>query len=152
MVWKPDVTVAAVVEQQGRFLMVEEHVGRRIVINQPAGHLEKNETLLQAVQRETLEETAWEFVPDAICGIYLLPVPERNLTYLRVAFTGNLIEHHPSRPLDRGIRRTLWMNRDEAQRAAASLRSTLVTQCMDDYLAGKRYPLSLLTHIQSSVD
>jgi len=149
MVWKPDVTVAAVVEQQGRFLLVEEHVGKRVVINQPAGHLEHNETLLEAVIRETLEETAWSFIPEAICGIYLLPVPERNLSYLRIAFTGTLTEHHVSRPLDHGIRRTMWLTREQAQQSAGSLRSELVTQCMDDYLAGKRYPLSLLTHFSA---
>lgn len=148
MVWKPDVTVAAVVEREGRFLLIEEHVGERLVINQPAGHLEANESFVEAAIREALEETAWSFVPEAISGIYLWPHPERNLSFLRVAFTGKVTHHHPERRLDRGIRRTLWLSRDEvAQRS--NLRSPMVLQCIDDYLAGTRHPLSLLTHVSN---
>src|SRR5882757_9414343 len=105
MVWKPDVTVAAIAEREGRFLLIEEHVGNRLVINQPAGHLEANESLAAAVIRETLEETAWSFVPDAISGIYLWPHPDRNLTFLRVTFCGQVTQHYSDRRLDRGIRR-----------------------------------------------
>jgi len=151
MVWKPDVTVAAVVERDGRFLLIEEHVGKRVVINQPAGHLEQNETLIDAVVRETLEETAWDFLPEAIAGIYLLQQPERNTTYLRVAFIGKATHHHSERRLDHGIRRTLWLSRDETAQRATLLRSPLVLQCMDDYLRGQRHPLSLLTHFPTEL-
>lgn len=152
MAWKPDVTVAAVVEREGRFLLVEEHVGDRLVINQPAGHLELNESLIQAAIRETLEETAWTFVPDALTGLYLWPHPERNLSFLRVAFTGAVTQHHPERRLDRGIRRTLWLNRDEVLQREAQLRSPMVLQCIDDYLSGTRHPLSLLKHLLAPAD
>jgi 8-oxo-dGTP pyrophosphatase MutT (NUDIX family) len=147
MVWKPDVTVAAVVEREGRFLLVEEHVGERLVINQPAGHLEANESLLDAAVREALEETAWDFVPEAVSGIYLWQHPERNTSFLRVAFAGKVTEHHSNRRLDRGIRRTLWLTRDEVLQRQAQLRSPMVVQCIDDYLSGQRYPLSVLTHM-----
>jgi len=150
MVWKPDVTVAAVIEQEGRFLLVEEHVNHRLVINQPAGHLENNETFVEAAIREALEETAWTFVPEAISGIYLWPHPERNLSFLRIAFAGRVVEHQPDRRLDRGIRRALWLTRDEVVQRTAQLRSPMVLQCIDDYLAGHRYPLSLLTHFPNA--
>jgi len=151
MVWKPDVTVAAVIEREGRFLLVEEHVGERLVINQPAGHLEANETLIEAAIRETLEETAWTFVPEAVSGVYLWQHPERNTCFLRVAFAGKVTEHHSNRRLDRGIRRTLWLSRDEVQQRSGQLRSPMVTRCIDDYLAGNRHPLSLLTHMLNAV-
>jgi 8-oxo-dGTP pyrophosphatase MutT (NUDIX family) len=151
MVWKPDVTVAVIVQREDRFLLIEEHIRDQLVINQPAGHLEVNETLPQAAIRETLEETAWDFVPDALTGIYLWPHPDRHMTFLRVAFTGRLTEHHSQRRLDHGIRRTLWWTRDEVARNAARLRSPMVLQCIDDYLRGARYPLSLLTHLMEAV-
>jgi 8-oxo-dGTP pyrophosphatase MutT (NUDIX family) len=147
MVWKPDVTVAAVIEREGRFLLIEEFVGERLVINQPAGHLEANESLIDAVIREALEETAWTFVPEAISGIYLWPHPERNLSFLRVTFAGSVTRHHPERRLDRGIRRTLWLSRDEVAQRTNQLRSPMVLQCIDDYLSGARYPMSILTHV-----
>ena len=147
MVWKPDVTVAAVIEREGRFLLIEEFVGERLVINQPAGHLEANESLIDAAIREALEETAWTFVPEAISGIYLWPHPERNLSFLRVTFAGSVTRHHPERRLDRGIRRTLWLSRDEVAQRANQLRSPMVLQCIDDYLSGARYPMSILTHV-----
>ncbi|MGD9842647.1 MAG: NUDIX hydrolase [Steroidobacteraceae bacterium] len=149
MVWKPDVTVAAVVERDGRFLLVEEHMGQRLVINQPAGHLEANESLREAVIREALEETAWSFVPESVSGIYLWPHPERPISFLRVAFVGQVVQHHPERRLDHGIRRALWLSRNEVEQRSTQLRSPLVLQCIDDYLSGARYPLSLLTHLGS---
>jgi len=150
MTWKPDVTVAAIIENDGRFLMVEEHVGHRLVINQPAGHLEVNESFVTAVIRETLEETAWTFVPDSLTGIYLWQHPERNVSFLRLTFCGTVTDHDPDRPLDHGIKRTLWLSRNELTQRQAQLRSPMVTKCIDDYLAGIRYPLSVLTHLAAA--
>ena len=112
MVWKPDVTVAAVAERDGRFLFVEERASGRVVLNQPAGHLEDGETFLDAVARETLEETAWGFQPQAIVGVYVWRPEHVNRTFLRVAFCGALLAHDPERELDRGILRTRWLVRD----------------------------------------
>lgn len=147
MTWKPDVTVAAVTERDGRFLLVEERSGGRVVINQPAGHLEDGETFLEAIVRETLEETAWHFVPQAVVGVYFWRPAHASRSYLRVAFTGRLERHEPDRPLDRGILRTRWLSREELASPRLRLRSPLVAQCVDDYLAGTRHPLSLITHI-----
>ncbi|HEX2586326.1 MAG TPA: NUDIX hydrolase [Steroidobacteraceae bacterium] len=147
MTWKPDVTVAAIIENEGRFLMVEEHVGHRLVFNQPAGHLEVNESFTAAVIRETLEETAWTFVPDSVTGIYLWQHPERNVSFLRVTFCGKVTDHDADRPLDHGIKRALWLSRDELDQKQSQLRSPMVTKCIDDYLAGTRYPLTMLTHL-----
>jgi ADP-ribose pyrophosphatase YjhB (NUDIX family) len=152
MVWKPDVTVAAMVEREGRFLLIEEHVNKRLVLNQPSGHLENNESFVEAVVREALEETAWTFVPEGVSGIYLWRHPERNMSFLRVAFAGHVTRHHPDRRLDRGIRRTLWLTRDEIVQRSAQLRSPMVLQSIDDYLAGKRYPLSLLTQMPDPIE
>jgi 8-oxo-dGTP pyrophosphatase MutT (NUDIX family) len=149
MVWKPDVTVAAVAERDGRFLFVEERAGGRIVLNQPAGHLEDGETFLEAIVRETLEETAWDFLPQAIVGVYVWR-PERVVrTFLRVAFAGELMTHDPARPLDHGILRTRWLSRDDLLAPRMRLRSPLVLQCVDDYLSGTRHPLSLISHLIS---
>jgi 8-oxo-dGTP pyrophosphatase MutT (NUDIX family) len=147
MVWKPDVTVAAVAERDGRFLFVEERASGRVVINQPAGHLEDGETFLDAVVRETLEETAWQFSPTAIVGVYVWRPRHQSRTFLRVAFAGELDAHDPSRPLDHGILRTRWLARAELAQPRLRLRSPLVTQCVDDYVAGVRYPLSLIRHL-----
>ena len=147
MVWKPDVTVAAVAEIDGRFLFVEERSGGRVVINQPAGHLEDGETFLEAVVRETLEETAWRFEPQSLLGVYVWRPEHQHRTFLRVAFTGTVSDHDPSRPLDRGILRTRWLTRDQLAETRTRLRSPLVTQCVDDYLAGTRHPLSLISHL-----
>jgi len=149
-VWKPSVTVAAVVERDGRFLLVEEETSDGIRINQPAGHLDPNESLLHAVTRETLEETAHDFVPTAMVGMYMSRyVSSRTgleVTYLRFAFTGEIGAVH-DRPLDYGILRALWMTYDELLACSETHRSPLVLQCVDDYLAGKRAPLSLIyTH------
>lgn len=148
--WKPSVTVAAVIERDGRFLLVEEETSDGICFNQPAGHLEPNESLLQAVVRETLEETAHDFTPTTLLGAYLSRyVSSRNgleVTYLRFAFAGHLGAAH-DRPLDHGILRTVWMSFDEIAACRARHRSPLVLQCVEDYLNGKSAPLSLLvTH------
>jgi 8-oxo-dGTP pyrophosphatase MutT (NUDIX family) len=149
-VWKPSVTVAAVIERDGRFLLVEEETSDGIRFNQPAGHLDPNESLEQAVARETLEEAAHDFVPTALLGMYMSRYVSsrtgQEVTYLRFAFTGELGTLH-DRPLDHGILRTVWMTREELIACQCKHRSPLVLRCVDDYLAGKRAPLSLLyTH------
>ncbi len=147
MTWKPHVTVAAIAEHDGRFLLVEERVHDTLVINNPAGHLEESENFIDAVRRETLEETGWEFEPDAVTGIYLLKNLSLDATFLRIAFCGHCTRHHPDRPLDRGIIGSRWLTRAELDSASLSLRSPLVTRCIDDYLAGRRFPLDILTCI-----
>lgn len=144
MVWKPNVTVAAVIERDGKFLLVEEDADGATVLNQPAGHLDEGESLLEAVARETLEESAWHFAPEALIGVYRWWHPARGITYLRFAFTGRALQHDPARPLDDGIRRALWLTADEIRAQAHRHRSPQVQRCINDYLAGQRYPLSLL--------
>lgn len=145
-VWKPSVTVAAIIERNGQFLLIEEETSDGIRINQPAGHLDAGESLVQAVARETLEEAAYEFTPAALVGVYmsryLSSRTGQEVTYLRVAFTGEL-GPAVDRPLDEGIIRTIWMTREEIA-ACDKLRSPLVLRCVDDYLAGHRAPLSLV--------
>lgn len=147
MAFRPDVTVAAIIERDGRFLVVEERAARRIVINQPAGHLERGESLIEAVVRETLEETAYALVPEALTGIYLWRQPAIDRSFLRVAFTGPVIGPDTARRLDRCIVRTAWMTRDQLAARPNVLRSPMVLRCIDDYLAGARHPLSLLSAI-----
>lgn len=149
-VWKPSVTVAAIVERDGHFLLVEEETSDGIRFNQPAGHLDPNESLEQAVTRETLEEAAVDFTPTALVGLYMSRYLSSRtgleVTYLRFAFAGELGASH-DRPLDYGILRTVWMTREEMLTCQEKHRSPLVLRCVDDYLAGKRAPLSLLyTH------
>ncbi len=143
MIWKPHVTVAAVAEHDGRFLIVEEEINGALVYNQPAGHLDENEGLLTAVVRETQEETAWRFEPRALVGLYLWKDAASN-TYLRVCISGQCIAHDPDQPLDNGIVQALWLSRDELIATRTPLRNSLVLRCIDDYIAGKRYPLALL--------
>ena len=150
MQWKPNVTVAAIIEQDTKFLLVEESIGGRIVFNQPAGHLEENETLIEAVKREVIEETTWEFMPEFIIGLYLYY--SQSVTYLRVCFCGKLGRHFSERQPDVGIIQTQWLSRTAIEKNKVKLRSPLVLQCVDDYLAGKRYPLALLNHYLSGND
>ena len=142
---KPDVTVAAVIERNGRFLIVQERAARRIVLNQPAGHLENGESLPQAVARETLEETGHSFIPRALTGLYLWSGPDGR-SFLRIAFTGELGERQGVQ-LDRAIIRIAWLDRRELEARSHELRSPLVLLCIDDYLRGARYPLELLNHV-----
>lgn len=142
--WYPHLTVAAVIESQGRFLMVEEHAEGQIVYNQPAGHLDPNESLLEAVIRETLEESARHFVPKAIVGIYQYQSHNNDITYLRVAYCGQVGERDPGRLLDAEIIDARWLSRAELEAQSEKLRSPMVLQCIDDYLDGRRYPLSLI--------
>jgi 8-oxo-dGTP pyrophosphatase MutT (NUDIX family) len=144
MVWKPDVTVAALIERERRFLLVEERIRGRLVLNQPAGHLEDGESLLDAVVRETLEETAWQFSPEALLGIYQWRSP-RGHTTLRIAFCGSVHGHDAARALDPPIVTTHWFTREEIARQEARLRTSLVLRCIDDYLVGRRLPLDALS-------
>lgn len=146
MIWKPNVTVAAVIERDGKFLLVEEHTSQGVRFNQPAGHLEANESLLEAAAREVLEESAYSFTPQHLLGIYRWHAPESDTTYLRFAFTGTLTGHDPQRKLDRGIIRAVWLTPDEIDAIQERHRSPLVLRCIEDYLTGRRYPLDLLVH------
>jgi 8-oxo-dGTP pyrophosphatase MutT (NUDIX family) len=147
--FRPSVTVAAVIECDGRYLLVEEHTPEGLRLNNPAGHLEPGESPLQGVVREALEETARAFSPDALVGVYLSrfqrPATGEDVTYLRFAFCGRVGEALPGRALDSGIVRTLWLTPDELRASSVRHRSPLVLRCIEDHLAGRRYPLDLLT-------
>jgi 8-oxo-dGTP pyrophosphatase MutT (NUDIX family) len=143
---KLDLTVAAVAEDRGRFLLVQERAARRVVLNQPAGHVERGESLVEAVIRETREETGRDFTPHSVTGIYLWQGPAGR-TVLRIAFAGRAAERPPGATLDRGILRTLWLDRQELAARAVEHRSPLVLTCVDDYLRGIRHPLELLKHV-----
>ena len=146
-VWKPNVTIAAIIEREGKFLMVEEETDDGLMLNQPAGHLEANESLVEGAVRETLEETAYEFTPEYVVGVYSWRHPARNVTYLRFAFAGKLGTHHPDRALDTGIVRALWLTEAEVRASRSRHRSPLVVRCMEDYQRGARAPLDLLVHL-----
>lgn len=148
--WSPRVTVAVVVERRGRYLLVREIVDGQNVINQPAGHLEAGESRLDAVRRKTLEETGWRCPPDALLGVYRWMHPERQLTFLRFTFTGEVHGHDPSRSLDPDVVEVIWLSRAHLQQHRHKLRSPQVSACIDDYEAGTRYPLSILQEVSSS--
>ena len=147
--FRPAVTVAAIVESGGRYLLVEEHTPEGLRLNNPAGHLEPGESPLQGVVREALEETARAFAPEALVGVYLSrfqrPATGEDVTYLRFAFCGGVGEVQTGRALDTGIVRTLWLTPDEIRAAADRLRSPLVLRCIEDHQAGRRHPLSVLS-------
>jgi 8-oxo-dGTP pyrophosphatase MutT (NUDIX family) len=144
---KPEITVAAVTENEGRFLVVEERINRRLVFNQPAGHVEHGESLVNAVIREVREETAWRFVPEALIGIYLWRSPETGVTTMRFAFHGAVADHDATQPLDHGIVRTHWLSRSDLLERERRLRSPLVMRCVEDYLGGKRQPLDSVANL-----
>ncbi|ESS72341.1 phosphatase NudJ [Methyloglobulus morosus KoM1] len=144
MVWKPHVTVAAVIERNGRFLLVEEHTSNGLQFNQPAGHLEENESLIDAVKREALEETGWQFEPEQIVSIQLWRKNSQAPSFLRCCFSGQCHSHDPNHTLDEGIVATHWLTREEIHDQKHRLRSPLVSIAVDEYLSGQRYPLSLL--------
>ena len=147
MEWAPHLTVATIVERDGRFLLVEEEVDGRLVYNQPAGHLEEGETLVEAAVRETLEETAWEVAPSALVGVYHWRHPANGETFVRFCFAAACRRHRPDRALDEGIEQAVWLSRDEVKVSRKRLRSPMVLRCIDDYLAGHRHSLDLLVHL-----
>lgn len=149
MVWTPRVTVAAVVERDGRFLLVEEREQGRSVYNQPAGHLEEDEDLIAAAVRETLEETGRRLTPRALVGVYRWKHAPTGLTFIRVAVTGDISEPVPGQVRDPDILDTHWIEREHLAAHPDSLRTPLVLRCIDDYLAGRRYPLDLLVDMPS---
>ena len=146
MIWKPNVTVAAVVQRDGKFLLVEEETEAGLAFNQPAGHLEEGESLLAAVVREALEETAYHFKPTHLVGIYNWKHPNKDVTYLRFAFAGELRGYEAERQLDDGIIAARWLTLAEVKETQARHRSPLILRCIEDLIAGKRYPLDLLVH------
>lgn len=146
--WKPSVTVAAIIEKDGKFLLVEEHTTEGLKLNNPAGHLDPGESPADGCAREALEETTYSFRPTALVGIYLSRFQRastgEDITYLRFAFCGELGEADARRRLDHGIVRTLWLTPDEVRASAARHRSPLLLQCMEDYLRGQRYPVEMV--------
>jgi phosphatase NudJ len=152
--WKPNVTVAAVIEQDGRFLLVEEETAEGLMFNNPAGHLDPGESPEEGCAREVLEETAHVFRPTALLGIYLTrsrpSATGQDTTYLRMAFRGELGLRDPLRKLDTGIVRTLWLTPEEVRASSERHRSPLLLRCVEDYLAGASHPLSLI-HTDATV-
>jgi 8-oxo-dGTP pyrophosphatase MutT (NUDIX family) len=147
MARSPEITVAAVTETDGRFLVVEERINRRLVFNQPAGHVEQGETLLAAVVREVREETAWGFQPEALIGVYLWRNPNSGRSTMRFTFTGSVADHDAKQPLDRGIVSTHWLSRTDLLEREQRLRSPLVLRCIEDYLSGTRLPLDPVANL-----
>jgi ADP-ribose pyrophosphatase YjhB (NUDIX family) len=143
MEWHPHATVAAVVEKEGKFLLVEEMASGQVVFNQPAGHIDEGETFLEATCRETLEETAWVVKPHYLIGFYVYK-GENDVTYHRACYYATAVEHRADLSLDEGIIRAVWLSRDEVEQLGDKLRSPMVLKCIDDYLAGKEYPLDLI--------
>jgi ADP-ribose pyrophosphatase YjhB (NUDIX family) len=146
--WKPNTVVATIVEQDGRFLLVEEESDGRAVFNQPAGHLDPGETLLDAARRETLEESGWHVEPVGLVGIYLAEPPGKAITYQRFCFRARAVRHEPERPLDREIIRAVWLTYEEIRAVRDRHRSPLVMRCVDDYLAGHDHPLSIIRDLR----
>ena len=146
--WKPNVTVAAIIEKDGRYLLIEEHTLEGLRLNNPAGHLDPGESPAEGCAREALEETARPFNPTALVGIYLSrfqrPATGEDITYVRMAFCGEIGAVQPHLSLDEGIERTLWMTPEEVRASAARHRSPLVLQCIEDHLAGQRFPLQVI--------
>lgn len=142
--WQPHVVVASIVECDGRYLIVEEFINGELRLNQPAGHWEQGETLLEAVRRETLEESAWEIEPRAFLGTYIWHPNSLPYPFVRFAFIADAIRHHSDRALDQGIVRVLWLTPEELEARRSEWRSPSVLQCIEDYRAGRRYPLDLI--------
>jgi 8-oxo-dGTP pyrophosphatase MutT (NUDIX family) len=148
MVWAPRVTVAAVIERDQQFLCVKETILGKQVINQPAGHLEPGETLLEAVQRETLEETGWIVEPQSVIGIYLWHHPQEDLTFLRVTFSCECKTFSENAAIDSDIDEAVWLSTQQLRDRQTKLRSPLVMTCIDDYLQGKCFSLDILSSVK----
>jgi 8-oxo-dGTP pyrophosphatase MutT (NUDIX family) len=146
MIWRPNVTVAAVVEKDGQYLLVEEQTSSGLLFNQPAGHLEPGESIIHGAIRETLEETGYTFVPRSVLGIYHWHSQADDTTFIRFAFSGSVSNRDPGRTLDTGIVRADWFDLDEIRKMTYCHRSPLVMKCIEDHLAGKSCPLDILTH------
>jgi ADP-ribose pyrophosphatase YjhB (NUDIX family) len=146
MQWKPNTTVATIVERDGRYLMVEEETEQGLRFNQPAGHLEHGETLFAAALRETREETGWEVELQHLVGIYMVDKPDSDITWLRFAFAARAVQHHPAEKLDTGIVSAHWLTYDEIAARLSQHRSPVVMQCLDDYRLGKCFALDLIHH------
>ncbi|WP_027859818.1 NUDIX hydrolase [Marinobacterium jannaschii] len=144
MRWTPHSTVAVVVEQNGRFLLIEERSSGRIVLNQPAGHIEQGETFIEAAVREAREESGWEVEPKSLIGFYVHPSINNDITYHRMCFHAAAVQHYPDQPLDDGIITTHWLTLGEIEQQAARLRTPVVLQCIYDYLAGRSLPLDFI--------
>lgn len=144
---KPEITVAAITENEGRFLVVEERINQRLVFNQPAGHVEQGESLLTAIVREVREETAWRFEAKSLVGVYLWRSPQSGVTTMRFAFSGTVDDHRAAQPLDHGIIATHWLSQSDLRQRERQLRSPLVLRCIEDYLGGKRQPLDFVAHL-----
>jgi 8-oxo-dGTP pyrophosphatase MutT (NUDIX family) len=151
MPWQPDVTVACVVERDGRFLMVEERVQGRLVVNQPAGHLDPDESLVDAAVRETLEETAWRVRPVGLVAVYQWRNPDDGAAVVRFTFAAEALRHEPERPLDRGIERALWLAESELMSGRHALRTPMVLESVRDYRRRAPIALELLSEIRSAV-
>jgi 8-oxo-dGTP pyrophosphatase MutT (NUDIX family) len=147
MIWRPDLAAAAIVQRDNRFLIVEERIRGALLFNQPAGHVDDGESIVDAAIRETLEETAWHFVPRHLLGIYLWRNPANGQSILRVAITGEVTSHEPGRRLDRPVVAAHWMEREALLAQQARLRSPLVMRCIDDFLAGHRHDLAALSYL-----
>lgn len=147
MVWTPHATVATLIERDGKFLMIEEYSSGRLVLNQPAGHIEENESIIEAAVRETFEESAWHVRPEHIIGLYVYRAPSNGITYYRICFYATALEHDPNSKLDDGIVAAHWMTRDEIAEQSDRLRGPMVLKCIDDYLAKKKYPLDFIYEI-----
>ena len=145
--WMPHVTVATIVERNGRFLLIEEEIGSDTVINQPAGHWEAGETFAEAAVRETLEETGWTVEITGLVGVYEYQPPGLDYAFVRFAYAAKPVSHDPDYVLDEGIRRWFWMDQDELRQEQYRHRSPMVQQCVEDYWMGKRWPLSMVNHL-----
>jgi len=145
MTWKPSVTVAAVAQHGDRFLLIEERISGRLVLNQPAGHLDPGESLIAACRREVLEETAHHFEPKALVGVYRWHYAQKDVTFLRFCFTGDIVGEEGGRTLDKAIVRVHWLTAEELAARSAEHRSPLVQRCVDDYRAGRRFPLEVFS-------
>lgn len=145
--WLPRVTVAAIVERDNKYLLVEETINNQLTLNQPAGHLEDNESLTEAAIRETLEETGWKFKPAYLLGIYHWKHPSSMETYIRFAFSGEVYDYDPDLELDTGIIGPVWLTIEEIKERREQHRSPQLLKCIEDYQQGKRYPLDSLTNV-----